>query len=355
MPVGTEENPWIGVLDGHGHKISGLTIDGGYNFTAFFGYVGENAVIKDVTFEDVDIKSDKHAAAVVCEVLGDGLVVENVTVSGNIEAPGYGAGIVCFTDGDVVTIRDCENNANVSAQRSAGIVAWIDTVDSAIENVTNNGNITGSISAAGIANRFAGTIENAVNNGTIVGNGNEAASGVVGTLTGLATFEYCYNYGNVKTTANNANSSAAGILGQCPSTKSTVLLTYCANYGDITAEESYAAGIAYSLYGNINAHYCYNEGDVFGADGAGAIAPKAQYGANDTAKYCLNAGVITSEGKGKVYQGSNKNTSCYYYNNNELFNVSDNTAANADDALNVLNGGTDTSFFSVEGGIIVVK
>ena len=312
-------------------------------------------MIKDVTFEDVDIKSDKHAAAVVCEVLGDGLVVENVTVSGNIEAPGYGAGIVCFTDGDVVTIRDCENNANVSAQRSAGIVAWIDTVDSAIENVTNNGNITGSISAAGIANRFAGTIENAVNNGTIVGNGNEAASGVVGTLTGLATFEYCYNYGNVKTTANNANSSAAGILGQCPSTKSTVLLTYCANYGDITAEESYAAGIAYSLYGNINAHYCYNEGDVFGADGAGAIAPKAQYGANDTAKYCLNAGVITSEGKGKVYQGSNKNTSCYYYNNNELFNVSDNTAANADDALNVLNGGTDTSFFSVEGGIIVVK
>ena len=131
-------------------------------------------------------------------------------------------------------------------------------------------------------------------------------------------------------------------------------MNYCANYGNITAQQSYAAGIAYSLYGNITASYCYNAGAISGADGAGAIAPKAQYGANDAAKYCLNAGSVTSA-NGKVYQGSNKNTSCYYYSNGELLNVSNNTVVAEADALAVLNGGADTDFFGTENGQIIVK
>ncbi|MBR6495490.1 MAG: hypothetical protein IKT28_00060, partial [Rikenellaceae bacterium] len=146
------------------------------------------------------------------------------------------------------------------------------------------------------------------------------------------------------------NASAAGVLGQSPSGAAT--LRYCANYGNITAEQSYAAGIAYSLYGNINASYCYNSGAIDGADAAGAIAPKAQFGNNDTANYCLNAGAITSNGT--IYQGSNKNNSSFYYNNNELLNVSDNVVVNANDTLSLLNGGTDNSFFSMTNGVITV-
>ena len=347
-PVGSETAPWSGVFDGNGHTISNLTITNTDN-AALFAHVGENAEIRNVTLENVNINSDKYAAGLVCNA-GDGLVVEDVTVSGNIEAGSYAAGIICFnSNGAAMIITDCENNANVSANRAAGIVAWID-VNSTIENVVNNGNITGSISAAGIANRFVGTIKNAANNGEISGAGTEPAAGVVGILTGAATFEYCFNYGNVKSTADNPNASAAGILGQTPSGAAT--LRYCANYGDITAEQSYAAGIAYSLYGNINASYCYNSGAVYGADAAGAIAPKAQFGNNDTANYCLNAGAITSNGIS--YQGSNINNSSFYYNNNELLNVSDNAVVNANDALNVLNGGTDNSFFSMENGVITV-
>ncbi|MBR4844763.1 MAG: hypothetical protein IKV06_07625, partial [Alistipes sp.] len=218
-------------------------------------------------------------------------------------------------------------------------------------NVVNYGNITGSLSAAGITNRVAGTVKNAVNYGTIVGNGTEASSGIAGTSTAVAKFEYCYNYGDVTTTKDNANSSAAGILGQTPSKAAT--FNYCANFGAITAEQSYAAGIGYSLYGNVTANYCYNAGAVNGADGAGAIAPKAQYGANDTANCCLNAGEITSAKK--VYQGSNKNTNSYYYNNGKLLNVADNAVVTVDAALAVLNGGADAQFFVEENGVIVVK
>ena len=349
-PVGTAEEKWTGVLDGQGHKITGLELTGDY--AALVAYAGENAVIKNVTFEDVNVESTKYGAAVIC-VAENNVTVENVTVSGTIKATSYAAGLVLMNndDSDVVYIKDCENNATVTSSRAGGIAAWV-TGGSVIENVVNNGDITGEISACGITNRIAGTIKNAVNNGNITGNGSEASAGIAGTQTAASTFEYCYNYGNVTTTKDNANASAAGILGQTPSKAAT--LNYCANFGDITAEQSYAAGIAYSLYGNIKASYCYNEGAINGADGAGAIAPKAQYGANDTANYCLNAGTVASA-NGKVYQGSNKNNSSYYYSNGALLNVSNNAAVAEADALAVLNGGADANFFTTEGGKIVVK
>ena len=350
-PVGTADNKFCGSFDGKEYTISNLVVENEGN-GAMFAYVGANTVIKNLNLKDVDVKA-KYAAALLAEA-NDNVAVENITVSGNVNGTAYAAGVVClnsYSADPSISIKDCTNNATITSQRAGGIGAWV-TANSTIENVVNNGDITGSISAAGITNRVAGTVKNAVNYGTIVGNGTEASSGIAGTSTAVANFEYCYNYGNVTTTKDNANSSAAGILGQTPSKAAT--FNYCANFGAITAEQSYAAGIGYSLYGNIKANYCYNAGDVNGADGAGAIAPKAQYGANDTAKYCLNAGVITSA-NGKVFQGSNKNTSCYYYNNGELLNVADNAVVAVDAALAVLNGGADAQFFVNENGVIVVK
>lgn len=346
-PAGTADNKFCGSFDGKDYTISNLTIDGGED-VAMFAYAGDNVTIKNLTLENVNVKGDSYVAALVCKA-GEKLVVDNVAVSGNVESAGYAAGFLYKASDCVIT--NCVNHAKVSGNRGAGLVAWSANEVSVMENVVNYGDITGNISAAGIANRVAGTVKNAVNYGTIVGNGTEASSGIAGTSIAVANFEYCYNYGNVTTTTDNENSSAAGILGQASSKAAT--FNYCANYGVIVAEQSYAAGIGYSLYGTIRANYCYNAGAVAGADGAGAIAPKAQYGANDTAKYCLNAGEITSAKK--VYQGSNKNESCYYYKDGVLYNVSDNTAADADVALAVLNGGADADFFVVEGGVITVK
>ena len=349
-PVGTKEAKFSGMIDGMGHKITGLNIDA--ENAAFIAYADENATIKNLVIENAKIVGSKYAAALVINAENN-VTVENVTVSGSVQAPSYAAGIVLMNndDDDAVIIKNCTNNATVTSKRAGGVAAWV-TGGTIIENCTNNGNIVGEISACGITNRIAGTITNCVNNGNIVGNGTEPSSGIAGTATAASTFEYCYNYGDVTTSSDNANASAAGILGQTPSKPAT--FNYCANYGKITAEQSYAAGIAYSLYGNIKANYCYNAGAVNGGDGAGAIAPKAQYGANDTANYCLNAGVITSA-NGKVYQGSNKNNSCYYYKEGALLNVADNSAVAEADALNVLNGGADADFFSTVDGKIVVK
>lgn len=348
-PAGTDAAPFVGSIDGMGHKLVGLNAAGDY--AALIAFAGANTSVKNVVLEDVNIDSSKYGAAVVA-VGNDNVVIENVTVSGTVKAASYAAGIVALNsinENPSVTIKNCVNNATVTSNRAGGVAAWM-TGNSVIEGCVNNGDVTGAISACGITNRIAGSVKNCVNNGTIVGNGTEASAGIAGTQTAASSFEYCYNYGNVTTTANNANASAAGILGQTPSKAAT--LNYCANYGNITAEQCYAAGIAYSLYGNINASYCYNAGTITGGKAAGGIAPKAQYGTNDTAKYCLNAGALVSS---KVYQASNKNTSCYYYSNGELLNVADNAVVAADAALAVLNGGADADFFAVEAGQIVVK
>ena len=343
-PIGTLENVFNGTFDGNYKTIRNLVVEG-VDYAAMFAYVGADAVIKDLT-ANVNLNSTKHAAGIAC-IASEGVTLENVTVNGSITAVSYAGGLIHNVANAVV--KNCVNNANVSASRAGGIASWA-TSNATIEDVVNNGNITGGVGASGIAHGFAGTIKNAVNNGNIVSSNVEPAAGIAGVQKAASTYEYCYNYGDVTSKYDNVNASACGILGHTPG--STCTLNYCANYGKVTAEQSHAAGIAYSLYGQINASYCYNAGAVYGADSAGGIAPKAQYGSGDKANYCLNAGKITSNGT--VYQASDKNTSCYYYNEGQLLNVANATVTDIETALTILNGGENAEFFSVVNGVITV-
>ena len=339
-PIGTSEAPFTGAIDGNGHTITGLTADGD-DTVAMIAYAGDNVVIKNITLEDVNINSAQYAAGLV-GTAGTGLVIENVKVSGTVNATSYAAGIVF--EADNATIKNCENNAAVTSKRASGIGSWITNIT--VENVVNNGDITGSTGAAGIAEGFSGTMKNATNNGTIKSTGIEPASGIAGVQKGASTYEYCVNNGDVTSTADNPNASAAGILGHTPGSAAT--FNYCINTGKITAEASYAAGIGYSLYGNVKANYCYNSGDVAGADGAGGIAPKAQYGTNDTANHCVVDAAVTSA-NGTVYNLSNKNTNSYYYAEDVLYR-NDGTAVTAKDAKTALDAHTGGIFFKVVNG-----
>lgn len=346
-PIGTEDAPFNSVLDGKGYKIKNLQL-AGVEYAALIAYAGGNAQVKNLTLENVDITSSKYAAGVVCTVVeGGSLKVDGVNVSGTIVSDSYAAGIVF--DASNVQITNCRNDADITSNRAGGIAAWISNAN--MDNVVNNGNITAVYGAAGISNRYSGTISNAVNNGMVISESTEPAAGIICIQLGAVIYDHCFNYGAVISKNDNPNASAAGILGQTPGSKAT--LSYCANYGSVTAEQSYAAGIAYSLYGQINASYCYNAGNVNGAYGSGAIAPKAQYGTGDKATFCLNAGTITSS-NGTVYQGSNNNVDCYYYNGADLLNVTGNVAADTDAVLAKLNGGTDNGFFTLSEGKITV-
>lgn len=343
-PIGTSEKRFGGTFDGNGYKISYLTISE-IDYAAFIAYTSKNVTIKNLTLDNISINSPKYAAGVVC-ISESGLTLENIKVSGAIKATSYAGGLIHMPSD--IRIINSENSATVESQRAAGIGSWV--TNAKLENVQNYGNIKGTVGASGIAHAIGGSIKNAANYGKVISNGTEPAAGIAGVQKAESSYEYCFNYGDVTSTADNPNSSAAGILGQTPGTAAT--LNYCANYGNITAEKSYAAGISYSLYGNVNASYCYNEGKVFGDDAAGGIAPKAQFGKGDKANNCLNAGTISSNGK--TYQGSNNNTSCYYYSDETLLNVADNKSVEVQEALKNLNGGKDSEFFTLKDGKISV-
>jgi hypothetical protein len=367
-PVGTQDEPFIGEIDGRGHTISNISVED-TDYAAFIAYAGDNVVISNLTLENVNIQSTKYAAGLVC-VAGEGVVIENVTVSGTVNAEydyvssgqtyagGYAAGIVHNAEG--ITIRNSVNNATITSNaRAAGIASWIP--DATVENVVNNGDITGGYGGSGIINRFSGTISNAVNYGDVLATGDqlpqwnyEPVGGIVCVQLGASTYEYCYNYGNVRTVKDDPNASAAGILGQTPGSAAT--FNYCANFGNVTAEACYAAGIGYGMYGGmIKAFYCYNSGTVSGADGAGGIAPKPQFSGDSNATCCLNSGAVTSSA-GTAYQVASKNVTSYYYNSNgELLDVSAGTVTADDAALNALSGGSDAGFFTSTGGKITVN
>ena len=346
-PVGTSEKSFNGTFDGKDYTISNLVVSD-TDYAAFIAYAAEGSTIKNLTLENVHIDSNKHAAGVVC-ISGEGVTIENVTVTGVINAASYAGGIV--HNAPYATIKNCENAAVITANRAGGIASWV-TTGATLENVVNNGNITGYVGASGIAHGFAGTIKNAVNNGTITSTGVEPASGIAGVQKGASTYEYCYNYGDIVSTLDDPNSSAAGILGQTPGSIAT--FNYCANYGDITSEGCYAAGIGYGMYGGlIMANYCYNEGAVAGADGAGGISPKPQFSGDSNASRCLNSGVVTSSA-GTAYQlASSSNVTGYYYAADDLLDATG-APVSMDAALVVLNGGADDSFFTTDSNKIVV-
>lgn len=345
VPVGTSDRKFAGTFDGNGKTISNMTIEAEY--AAFIAYTDNNASIKNITFENVNINSTKYAAGVVCNV-GSNNTFESIEVSGKITATSYAAGVIFDAIG--VKIKNCKNEADITSNRAGGIAAWLEGAN-VLEDVENTGDIIGNTGAGGITCRISGSIINAVNRGNIVANGTEPAGGIAQVQLSATTYKYCFNYGNVTTTADNANSSAAGILGHTPSSKAT--FNYCANNGTIIAEKAGAAGIGYGLYGNVNATYCYNAGTISAANYAGAISPKGHFSGDTTAKYCINYGTITGADK-KVYLAASKNTDCYYLKGNKLYVVAGNEIT-TEAALQVLNGGENNDFFDIENGKIVVK
>lgn len=270
-PVAT----YNGTFDGADYTISNLTISG--DDAAMFADAS-GATIKNFKLDNVQVEGEYVAAVA---YYAENATFENIEIlSGAIDAEAYGAGIA-FEAYDI-TIKNCVNNANVTAGYSAsGIGAWVYT--STVEGCENNGTIIGANRAGGICANFSGTMTGCTNNGDVTSNGKGAAGGIAGILGGASNFENCTNNGNVTTTVDDVNASAAGIVGQLPSKK--VAITACTNNGNITAEQSHAAGIGFSLYGGITAEGCTNTGVISGADGqADIVAAKGAFGGANTIK-----------------------------------------------------------------------
>ena len=75
IPIGTEEHPFTGSLNGFNHKISGLKITKDYEYNGLFGVVKINSsnttAIKSLVLENVEIDARGTAGALIGNLTGD--------------------------------------------------------------------------------------------------------------------------------------------------------------------------------------------------------------------------------------------------------------------------------------------
>ena len=249
-PIGTDTNKFEGTFNGNGHTISNLYINSNTNqYTGLFGFA-ENATIKNLVMENINILN---------------------SYTDNPNAGGV------LTRGDTCNIINC------------GIKSG--TISSNI----NNGN--SNICIGSIAGRlYSSMISNCYNTATIYGQNqsttkNETKLGGICGYEKDTSFLNCYNTGNISSQGKTA--IAGGIIGQGTNISDTsIKITNCYNIGNLTlngSDLSYEGGIigennwstAYSI--TLENCYCttannylqtYYDGTNFVNDTSNRIAPE---------------------------------------------------------------------------------
>ena len=92
VPIGTEANPFRGTFDGKRARLTGLTVTGSKSNVGLFGYV-ENAVLHDVTLENVSIEGSNYVGGIVGQAR-EGSRIYDVTVTGTVAGNSVVGGLV---------------------------------------------------------------------------------------------------------------------------------------------------------------------------------------------------------------------------------------------------------------------
>ena len=199
-PMGTPEKPFTGTFDGQGHTIKNLNIveteaKEGKAYIGFFGYA-ENATIKNVTFENVNLNvacldidhSQGHIGAVAGSLEGTSLI-ENVTVKGDVfveaTVTANGASRVAVVAGGNfygdVTMKNVHVQANegsyLKSNNNVGALAGQLQGKTVFENCSSNIDVTGT-------KFFAG--------------------GIIGLTSGDSKFTNCHTTGDITITAGRS-------------------------------------------------------------------------------------------------------------------------------------------------------
>ncbi|MGN0171977.1 MAG: bacterial Ig-like domain-containing protein [Acutalibacteraceae bacterium] len=180
-PIGTEEEPFCGELDGEGHTIRGLQLTCSEKKGGYLGLFGWNmGIICEVQLEDCAFSTAYGGLGGIAGY-NSGMVT-GCQVSGSLESTAAVGGLVGTNDG---LIYQCVGSATVNSRNAeAGGIAG-ENVYGIICYSVHNGSVTAGWMAGGIAGQ----------NGELAGIGG------------------CYNTGSVTSTRKNIWGSVGGIAG----------------------------------------------------------------------------------------------------------------------------------------------
>ena len=227
-PIGTEDQPFMGVFDGQNHVVTGLKIDRNEFYQGLFGYVSgtddaHKAQIKNVAVRDAQIRAQTEVGAVVGR---------------------YGQ----FTQGFVEPLENCA------------------MIGGTIQGTSSMGQ---SSCVGGIVGRACGEIQRCYATGNIIGADNAIEyGGIVGES--FKTVNACYWTGRLSALGSYAD-DFGGIAGSARGA-----VTNCYTTGDITGSLD-NAGTLGSIVGCAmdRVTNCYATGSVKGWRAIGGIAGQA--------------------------------------------------------------------------------
>ena len=310
IPVGTDVEPFTGVINGGGYAINGLTITTLQGSSKYYGLIGKAAggEIRDITFNDINIllpaiQNTVYLGGVIGYNVG--AEISNVITNGSIvfanhssTYSSYAGGIIGYSLTD--KIQNCINNANVIAKTAAGGILGHKEATAEITlfaNNCNNGQVSGAKHAGGMIGEGVFCLaSNCKNAGDVVGT--KYAGGLFGNAIDVVFIENSYNIGIVTKASDSSNTddAAGGLVGAVTLTQADGILASIKNsynQGDIISDQTAGGIIGYctpSFITTLQVQNCYNSGDIEGDYYVGGIAGVA---AQVNISQCANFGTLS--------------------------------------------------------------
>ena len=241
-----------GEFDGNGKTIRGFkaeAVSSEKEAAAFFSNIADGAVVKNVTFENVEIVSDKAEQAGIVGMVRGGATVEGVKVmSGKISSVEAAGGIVGRVLGEG-TVKDCENHADVSTTEHnvGGIVgaAYYNNEGMTISGCDNYGKVSGKYGVGGIVGLNCGDVSNCNNYGTSVTGKSASVGGIVGEQKGSGKITGCTNQADVAGgEGSSSNYGCGGIVGWVRYTTESAYTNQSLEVSGCTNEGKHITGAA---------------------------------------------------------------------------------------------------------------
>lgn len=325
-PIGQYVTNFAGVLDGAGHKVTGMYIDADGDQTEStqdnYGlFATMKGTVKNLTVEQSYIRVSGNTIAVGTIVgstgYNDEALIENCSANSTIEVLGSGEAGGIAGNVSTGTVSGCSYSGSIT-QHNDGFVE-IGGICGRNGSITGNPGcikdcvFTGVLSGIGNTGGIVGTgdnVINCINKGSV--SSDKAAGGIIGTMITAGTdleieapqisVEGCINEGTV-----NGIALAGGIIADVTLGESDIATSVinCENKGQVLCDES-AAGIIGTLgidrSSAVKIENCVNHTDIVGKKKSGGIICDLDGGINHqkgavTISGCKNLGNITTEDK----------------------------------------------------------
>lgn len=309
-PVGVAGVSFSGVLDGNGHKITGMFIDADSANTgkSYYGLFSElEGTVKNLTVEDSYICVSGNGFIGVGTIAGSGYDSTIEGCNANTSISLYDAVDAGGIIGGGGKITNCNFSGTVTQLDDAySHIGGIAGGETTVENCTSSATLNGKGYTGGIIG-YGAMVKNSVNTGSVSG---DTAGGISGRVYAVGTnleientqltIEDCTNEGTV-----TGSTLAGGIVGWMGNDESDISVSViaCENKGEVLCDKG-VAGIIGKLSversGNIKIENCVNSADISGKGKTGGIicdltgAVLHQEG-NVIVSNCKNLGNIASE------------------------------------------------------------